>query len=330
MESKDLFTLLREGKVDSCQSVPKMVETVISRVFIFDQENLVLKFYKRDNDWWNTSMQDMSSGVPRANFIRQDFAFNHFLNPNIYTDLKCAVVEAGRVTLRDPEDQDDELVIVMKKQDFTHVLTQVLAERRCTLEDYRTIGKSFAHIKQTLPSDFLPKIEFDWYEHVYLRLNDLTSWVTSEKDFPSDVGEKALERLRAMLEQHKDAFKKISHADIPVSIDSNSENLLYENGELSFIDAYPPKDAWRVATFEGDIFRIATDIYVFAGEEAYDTYMSGVQEVAPDAVHSHFSDFYILYSALIAGPYFFMLTRKNPTYRPIAEKYLSFIESLLN
>ena len=98
MDNK-IFSLINEGKIEGFSTSPKMIETVISRVFIFDKDNIVLKFYKRDNEWWNTDMKDLSKGLSRITFIRQDFGFNHFLNSKIYSNLKVAVVENNVVKL---------------------------------------------------------------------------------------------------------------------------------------------------------------------------------------------------------------------------------------
>ena len=114
-----------------------------------------------------------------------------------------------------------------------------------------------------------------------------------------------------------------------VCIDGNSENLLYSNKELRFIDAYPPKDNWRIGTFEVDIFRTGSDIYALAGEKEYKAYLSGVKEVAGDKVNLKFENFYLLYAAMIMAPYFYMLSKKNSKYLPKAEKYLQFVKKLI-
>lgn len=325
-----IFSLIKEGKVDGFSSLPKMIETVISRVFLFDMENIVLKFYKRDNDWWNTEMQDLSGGVSRMNFIRQDFEFNHFLNSEIYSGLKTAVIENNRVKLIDPKKDDDELVIVMRKEDISGTFTEILNENKLSLEDYKNIGKSFAKTKLAIPKSFLSENESNWYEQMILRAKDLSAWVLSEKDFPAEVAGKGLALFEKVLEENKIKFEEIKRDSLFVLMDCNSENLIYSDHKLKFLDAYSPKDNWRIGTFDMDIFRVASDICALAGKDAYRAYLEGVIEVAGNHLDKNLQDFYLLYGALIAAPYLFMLSKKDQKYKIKAEKYLLFVEKLVS
>ncbi len=330
MENQELlFNLLKRGAIKNCSSIPKVVETVISRVYIFDEENLVLKFYKRDNDWWNTNMQDISGGQPRIYFIRQDFTFNNFLNSRIYRSIKKISIKGNKILLTEANNSDDELVIVMAKQDFSSVLTDVLFAQSLDLEDYKIIGREFAQVKLTIPKSFLPNLKINWYGQMRARLQDLKSWVESEDSFPKDLREKGLTRLDMLFEKQKLTFLNVIQDDLFVSIDCNPENLIFNSGKLSFVDAYPPKDEWRVGTFDLDILRTAADIYALAGKEAFNSYMNGVDEIAKGFIQPTFSDFYLLYGAMISGPYFVMLSSKNPKYIAVTQRYLVFLESLL-
>ena len=329
MDNK-IFSLINEGKIEGFSASPKMIETVISRVFIFDKDNVVLKFYKRDNEWWNTDMKDLSKGLSRINFIRQDFEFNHFLNSKIYSDLKVAVVENNIVKLLEPKSDDDELVIVMRKEDLSATFTDVLYANNLTLEEYKNIGKSFAKIKLAIPKSFLPETSLNWYEEMGERGKGLTSWMLNEKDFPDEVSNKSLALFDKILQDNKTNFQTITKENLFVCIDCNSENLLYSNDELRFIDAYPPKDNWRIGTFDIDIFRTASDIYALASENAYNAYLEGVNEIAGDYLDKNLKDFYLLYGAMIMAPYFFMLSKKDKKYQVKAEKYLTFVEKLVN
>ena len=154
-----LFDLLAQGKIKGFSSIPKLVETVISRVFIFEQEKQILKFYKRDNEWWNKGMRDLSQGESRTNFIRQDFAFNQFLNPKIYAALKTAAVRDGLVELVEPQEADDELVIVMNPENVSATLTEVLFNQSCSLEECTNIGRTYAQKLKSLPREFMSAFE---------------------------------------------------------------------------------------------------------------------------------------------------------------------------
>ena len=231
MDNK-IFSLINEGKIEGFSTSPKMIETVISRVFIFDKDNIVLKFYKRDNEWWNTDMKDLSKGPSRINFIRQDFEFNHFLNSKIYSDLKVAVVENNVVKLLEPKSDDDELVIVIHKEDLSGTFTDVLYANNLTLDEFKNIGKSFAKIKLAIPKDFLPETSLNWYEEMIERGKGLTSWMLNEKDFQAEVSNKSLALFDKILLENKTNFQTLTKENLFVCIDCNSENLLYSNHEL--------------------------------------------------------------------------------------------------
>ena len=326
---KPLLTALAAGRVEGFSSLPRVIETVVSRVYVFDQEERVLKFYKRDNVWWNSSMRDISSGRPRSSFIRQDFAFNQHLNPKIYLELKTAQLVGDRIKLVDPALEDDELVIVMKKQSLTGVLTDVLMKGTCTLDDYRAIGAAYPKAKLAIPRSFLPASDKNWYEHMQQRLIDLAEWCKSVPSFPADVRDRALSQLAAAVEEHKELFEILGPDRLHVLIDGHCENLMYENGVLMFMDAHPPKDSWMIGAFEVDIFRTGADIYALVGKEAYDAYITSAAQSAGAYLNMSLASLYLLYGALIMCPYFFMLREKNAVYTAPADAYLRFLQSLL-
>lgn len=323
-----LFRFLAEGRVDGFSSEPGMVETVISRVFLFEREQIVLKFYKRDNTWWNTKMRDLSHGKWRRKFIEDDFAFNHMLNPAVYTAVKTIVVEDDHLRLVDLSGDEDELVIVMRWIDTSQTLTQVLSKQELPVETYEEIGRSFAKTKLEIPRNFLPETEMSWYEHMQKRLDDLASWMQSVEAFPQNVGASGVEKLRVTLEEKKESFSKIDRGQLSVLIDCNSENLLFKDGALSYLDAYPPKREWLIGVFEADIFRVGADIFALAGKDAYEAYMHGVLEAAGDKIDQSTESFYLLYGALISAPYYFMLNAKSSTYLAQAHAAVAFIELL--
>ncbi len=324
-----IVDLIKEGKLEGFLGAPTMIETVISRVFIFDVDDIVLKIYKRDNNWWNTNIQDLSGGALRSRFIRHDFEFNHFLNPKIYLEIKALVCENGTAKLVDLKDADDELVIVMHKEDVSETLTEVLYEGKLKPEEYKDIGQSLAKIKLSLPKSFLPDNKSNWYEQMTARLEDLSGWILSEKDFPKELADKALAKFGKILEENQSRFQSITKNDLFPLIDCNPENLIYSHKELRFLDVYPPKDDWRIGTFEMDIFRVAGDVCALAGEDAYDAFMEGAVEIAAGNLDKSLSDFYLLYGAMITAPYFFMLSNKNEKYKVKAEKYLKFVEKIV-
>lgn len=324
----DLYKLVEGGKLEGFSGIPVHITTVISNVYVF--ENKVLKIYKRDNEWWNTSMQDLSKGQPRIDFITRDFKFNQKLNPAVYTALEVLVKEGDKAILRDPNDDDDELVVVMEKIDATQTMTKILSEQKLSLDEYEKVGRDFITKKLSLTKDFLPtELTGNWYVQLIGRFNDLEGWAYGEHDFPKEVADAGMTKLRSILENQKDKFSAMRAVDLAVCIDCNSENLLYLNGKLSFMDVYPPKNEWRSAAFEHDIFRLGADIYGFAGKEAYEAYLKGVYSIDEHMFDNDLHAFYLLYGAMITGPYLYMLAKKDDKYLRHASKYNEFIRTVL-
>lgn len=325
-----MLSLIASGKIHGFSSSPKCIETYISRVFIFHSDNCVLKVYKRDNAWWNAEMCDISKGASRINFIRQDFLFNQFLNPLAYRELKSACVVNDAVELIDPKETDDELVIVMGIEQVAHTFSNVLVNNQLSLEKLVHIGRAFAQKKQSIPAHFLPPLQMNWYEQLVVRLRDIRWCIRAVPDFPQDVGERGARLLEQTLEAQRDSLIKIQAHDLMVCIDCTSENLVYSNNTLRFLDAYCPKDNWRIGTFDLDVGRIASDIHAFCGAEACDAFLQGIHETVLDKLNTAWLPFYKLYGALIMGPYFFMLHQKDGQHLAHAQAYLRYVEQLIN
>jgi aminoglycoside phosphotransferase family enzyme len=310
------------------ESIPQHVSTLISDVYIFDTK--VFKVYKRDVEWWNRDMTDLSGGQSRIDFITSDFKFNNALNPEVYIDLQVPIANGDFFNLRSPEASDDELIIVMNKVDVSNTLTKVLSGGNLRLDDYETIGRSLMIKKLNLSRDFLPTdMQGNWYELLTARFKDLESWVGSEAEFSKEVSDQGMKKLYEGLDANKEKFSKIGFNDLAVCIDCNSENLLFNQGILSFIDAYAPKKEWRVAAFDHDIFRTGSDVYALSGKEAYEAFLKGLYSVGEDKLDKSLHEFYLLYGAMIMAPYFYMLAKKNDSYLPLAEKYTHFIKEVL-
>lgn len=329
LDQTELFQLLTAGNIDGFSAPPKVIETVISRIFIFEAEKTVLKFYKRDNIWWNKDMRDLSGGKTRRQFIERDFGFNHALSPAIYEALKTPVVEDGKIFLRDFHGDEDELAIVMHQIDTSKTLTHLLNGQSLTREEYLNLGKEFARAKRSLPRDFLSGLETDWYAQMRARLDDLSVWMVSAPEFPQDIGQAGLSTLKNALESYRETFRLMHGNQLSVTMDCNTENLLFEDGKLSFFDAYPPRREWLDGMFEVDIFRVGSSIYALDGEKAYEAYLEGARQEAGNNIDMQYESFYLLYGILISAPYFYMLSKNDVSYLPKAERCLAFAQKMI-
>lgn len=329
MQDKHISTLIEQVGVAGFRSKPRTVETVISRVFVFDTEQTVLKLYKRDNAWWNAQMQDLSGGAARIQFIRDDFAFNQALNPRTYLALQVASVQGGSVVLHDALGADsDELVIRMRKEDADTTLGDLLLAGSISLPEFEEMGRNFCALKGALPRSFLPPVESSWGDQMKKRLVDLKSWINSAPSFPRDVSTRGLEILESLIADHLNLLESMSREQLSVLMDVHSENMLYSDRRILPIDCYPPTNEWRIGDADVDVFRLGSDIYALSGEEAFYAYMRGVQSHTP-VKHAELTPLYLLYGALIMGTYLSMLSDKDQKHAAKTEKYLEFIKTLL-
>lgn len=327
MQHQLILQLLEEGKLEGVSSVPKKVTTFISNIFIFEKENIVLKVYKRDNEYWNTNFQDISSSESRINFIQSDFNLNHKLNPDVYTDIKGLEIKDNQIILSD--DNTDELAIVMNVADTSKSLSQTLLDNKLTLDQYKNLGKQFIKHKNRLQNEEVIDLGNNWYEQLKNRFVNLRDWMYEGSPlFEKDLSDRACDYLEKYLEDNKSDFEKITHKDLSVLIDCNSENLLYIDNKLQFIDTYAPKEEWRVGYFEHDIYRTASDIYGLAGKEEYESFMKGVSETLDIPLGKH-DFFYLLYGASIMSPYYYMLAKEDEKYLVFAERYKKYFMNLL-
>ncbi len=327
MQHQLILQLLEEGKLKGVSSIPKRVTTFISNIFIFEQENIVLKIYKRDNEYWNTNFQDISSGDSRINFIQSDFNLNNKLNPNVYIDLKSLEVKDNQIILSDTA--TDELVIVMSVVDTTKSLSQTLLVNKLTIDQYEDLGRQFIKHKNILRGEEVIDLSNNWYDQLQDRFVNLRNWMYEGSPlFEKNLSDKACDYLEQYLKDNKSEFENITHKDLSVLIDCNSENLLYIDNKLQFIDTYAPKEEWRVGYFEHDIYRTASDIYGLVGKEEYKSFMKGVSETLDIPLSKH-DFFYLLYGASIMAPYYYMLAKEDEKYLVFAEKYKKYFISLL-
>lgn len=326
--NSDILSLIAQGRIEGYWSQPTVVETIISRVFLFREEGKVFKVYKRDNAWWNSDMQNLSGGQTRIDFISGDFYFNQELNPDAYTKLYAARVVDGQVVLGEPDTTADELVIGMNMVDMSQTLTRCLSGGTLSDDDFESIGIQIAKTKQTLGRKFMMHSALSWYEQLLPRMRELENWIQSASGFPEGISTVGMAEIRAYIEDNREEFSRMHETDLVTQIDCNSENILYQNSKLVFMDAYPPKESWRIGPFETDMYRIGGDILILSGQEAYDRYMKGVLAIIPECNRNH-ERFYLLYGMLISGPYFYHLSQSNSAFATVGQQYVASLERFL-
>lgn len=328
METLSVVDLIKEGKLEGFNEAPEMVVTTISNIFIFREAGKVLKMYRRDNEYWNTSFSDLSGGETRSQFIREDFAANRAVNPTVYLDLQKVQVEGEKITLTSPQETDDELVIVMSYVNAKESFNDKLFQGSVSENDFTSMGTQFAKIKKhiSVPEE---RTKENWFELMLQRIPDLEVWMKHlNQHIPSDVTQRCIETLTRYKDENKEYFSSIKGDDLVYTIDAHGENALFNEGKLEFIDILLPAARWRWTPKEYDIYCLGTDVYVLAGEEAFEKYIEGAKKEYANFEEKD-RDFYLLYCAGLMVCILATLVQSKPEKEPLMKKYYEgFIELL--
>jgi aminoglycoside phosphotransferase family enzyme len=317
-----IVELLKNGIApDFDGALPKHIITAISNVFIFKDK--AYKIYKRDNDFFNKSFNDLSKKENRFIFTRKDFEWNNRLSPEVYTKLRGVVLKDGAIVFTESTEDSDELIIEMNKIDMSNQLMKRLIENRISLDDCLEIGRQFGERISHLPK---LKATRTTYEDFLTRYQDLISWVGSVKNIPLDKAEKYLNFIKDFIESHKDELN--SKDLMGVCVDVHADNAVLTGKSFSLIDTYAPKEAWLHGYKFINIYRLATDIYAFLGKEYFEKVLQGYEETTHQKLPRKYDKFLVIYCELVTWPYQYMLSEKEPERLYVARKYQSFIEKI--
>ncbi|MEI6494549.1 MAG: hypothetical protein WCO03_00620 [bacterium] len=303
---------------------PEYIRTQISHIFLFP--DFVYKIYRRDNDNFNSLFVDLDSEQLREQFCREDFFTNHYFSPQTYLELLRMQVEAAKVSLVPADDSGDELVIVMKRIDDKNNLTALLKRQGLTKEDAKRAGHDLTQAIAEFPHQ--PETNLNYYEIMINFMDDLKGFAyLAAPNITKEETDCVITFLSGYVEDNKDRFGKMTSKDLVISIDDHSDNLFITDGEVSMIDAFLPNPKWRIVEPLYCIYRPATDVMVWQGEEVKESFLDGYRRFYPGSIVDKTTDkFYLVYFALIRAAYFFMLYQENGNHKEEAEKYWQFIK----
>lgn len=324
---KPLLGLLKEGKVSGemgQHSKPRHIETVISNVFIFDTK--VYKVYKNDNDFFNASFRDISTKENRFSFSKKDFAWNNTLSPSIYTELVGVRVTNDAIEYAVPEEEAEELVIVMNRINTEDILFQRLNRKDLSRDDCHRIGKQFAESFKKIQKRLPGHNYFDLYGN---RIADLRSFILLVTEYISAEESGAycdfMDRVRL---KHEDWFTSTLSEEVSTDGDFHSHNALFSNGSFYLMDTYPPKEEWGAGHPLIGLYRIGVDIWALSGEkEFFEAFIKGYEEGSGTVVDRTLEDMYIMYGGGIMVSYLYMLQRTDPDKKEAAERFHAFLRN---
>lgn len=303
---------------------PKHIVTVVSNVFVFDKK--AYKIYKDDSKFFNKNFHDLSDKIERFKFTRNDFDWNNRLSPEVYVELKGVVKSKDTISFTEPDDNADELVIVMNTIDTSNQLINRLVDNRITLSDCLEIGKQLAIRISNLPKLKAPSTA---YEDFLERISDIKPWIGgASKYIPKDLALKYENYVIDFIKSHKDEFN--SEKIMGTCIDIHADNAVYFDNKFLPIDIYAPKENWLHGYKFINLYRIATDILGFLGKDGFNNVIEGYERASGEKIPRQYDKFLIIYCELINWPYQYMLSEKEPWRQEVAMKYGKAIEDTYN
>ncbi|MCR4285580.1 MAG: hypothetical protein NUW00_01665 [Candidatus Kaiserbacteria bacterium] len=319
---RPFIELAKAGLIFGEGKAPKHIETVVSNVFVF--EKTVYKLYKNDNKFFNEGFRDISGKEERFSFTRRDFEWNNTLSPAIYTRLMGIVVSDGQVEECSPESENaDDLVIVMNRIDTNDILYEKLLRVEIDEDLAYVIGKQFGKKIKKIHRH----IDGDYYSVFHGRIEDCREWSSSVSESMSleESGEYC-DFMKAFVENHRFHFENELSKEMVTVGDVHGHNAVFTDGELHFIDTFPPKEEWLQGHKNIDLYRLGADILALGGDDLFDAFMKGCADGGQTLNRDH-EILYIMYASTIMVPYLYMLAKTDPRHIAPAKRYHDFVRT---
>jgi len=326
MDNKDLVELFLNGTVRGIEErgrIPEHIETQISHLFLFP--DTVYKFSKRDNAFFNEHFRSLSSREERLNFYKADFFENQYFSPRVYLELYGVYAEANGSVLRLGVEQDaEDAVMKMRRIDLSYNLSNLLHKKSLSENDFRSMGNQQTKAVALYPKQ--PKSNDSYFKLFQERLDDLKDWMESadRSYFSEEEIDLVIETLKEYVDKRRDQFENVKTDSYVISLDNHSDNIFYENGTMFFLDIYPPKEDWMIATPWINIYRPATDIFILAGEKYARAFFAGYKDYYGNFDEGH-ENLYLIYSAAIQAVSLYNLSKDNPLKLQDSIAYKKFI-----
>jgi aminoglycoside phosphotransferase family enzyme len=311
---------IRNGDIAAWGKPKKEIETLLSNVFFFD--TTVVKVYKHQTTFFG----DMADPEFRTSFYTEDFFWNHSFAPEVYVHLGgFAMSEQGVACV--PFEEGSEYFIEMKQIDHTKNLTTLLSEGNISAEECSQIVRHMIETAREVAKQKKEQLEdlfaTPWLDLHIDNLESLRSWgYLADAHIPRREIDQKVDFLIEISKTHP-YFTSFDASHLTAAIDNNCDNLLYQNGQPSFIDVMTPKHSWKVHDEFFGVTRTAVDAYVLGtpalADAIYDTYRT-YRDIPEDQVRL----IYELRSAIIQWAYRHIL--KEPKR---AAKYKAYIDTTL-
>lgn len=318
----ELHTLLIRGMVPGQIAAPEYIETVISHVFLF--ADIAYKVYKEDATAFNTHLRDLSKRAARNEFAAEDAIWNMHMSPHVYLPPQGIAVSGGRAVFV-PLTEAAEVAVVSRRLDPAMVLFALLKRGAVSQATAVRLGAQLAQAENI----FVPLLSPSTVgEHMMDAVEDVDRWGAHHAASVGDaLWQRGMEFLR---EEHTRLFS----GEVPLypRFDIHTLNAFVIDDTLEPFDTMPAKGLWQWGPAAHNMFRIATDIAVFAGEETAQAFTDGWACATKRRWEgtAHDGMFWRVYTAMIMTPYFHMLASADSSKKSAAHAYAAFLERLLS
>lgn len=311
-----LVEAFETGNVEGVIGRPdQIIETILSKLFFFGDR--VFKVYKSEKN----SITELDN-LQRAEFYSQDFLWNNQMSPKIYLKLQ-PVAETERGFLNVSKEKADNFYILMKKIDNSRNLTSLLGKKSINSNELRKIIREMtirvSFITKANKNEIDQVLNADWFKFNCKNIESLKWVYDAHPDLPKNKADKIIYFLNDFI--RKEPYFSSTICPRPsASIDNQSDNIIFLDGQVHFINIYPPQKIWRARDDLFLVSRVATDAAVLVGRETAEILYDEYEKIAPPWPNQ-VTGVYEIESALIKTAYYFMI--KKPE---LAKKYMNFID----
>ena len=312
------------GNIDNLEEkglIPEHIETQISHLFLFPKT--VYKICKRDNLFFNDHFRNIADLKTRIYFYKSDFFENNYFSPEIYLSIHGVITSSTSVSITQELDKAEDIIMRMKRIDLKFNLSQLLHEKTLNEKDFISMGYEQTKAVDLYPHP--PTTTENYYDIFQRRLDDLRDWMYSAPDYLNKKEtDEIIIALRNYVEKNKKYFSSFDTTKYVISLDNHSDNIFYKDGKMSFLDIYPPKEAWMIVAPWINIYRPATDILILMGENYARALIQGYKDYYGDLNENH-ELFYFIYSASIQAVSLHNLSQKNDLKKEDSINYKEYI-----
>jgi len=313
----ELIEAFSKGKVEGIEPILDVIDTQLSKIFI--GKNKAYKVYLKQN----TFFADLKNPEYRKKFYKEDFSWNYSMSPEVYLELKSVAFKGDKFIVVKEEESED-YFIEMNLVDTNCNLSQLLLDNKVTKDNIKLLVNTMERKLSSLTKEKkagLSNISNSWSYLYGLRIKDLEEFVLSQSAIQASL----LKEAFMVLKNHHESseyFKKYPEEELSVAIDGHSDNILFLDNKVSFIDVLLVADRWRLTDPYFEICRLVVDIETLGEPELVTTFYDSLQKKIknlPEDIHIS----YKLSSAILKGAYNSIIGKED-----LAIKYVPLIKNL--